>query len=73
MKPKIWCVQIQGFFGYGLTVYGDSKSNVTKYLKEEFKKQTTEKWSMREAMEYWGGGIFEIKLGIRYDDCNREY
>ena len=80
---KIWCGDIPEMCGYGLKVYAFKKEDALKMLKKEFyklrkmynwnKQYNRDYYSFENALEYFGGGTYQIQLGVRYDDVNREW
>tara|TARA_R100001594_G_scaffold46003_1_gene78948 strand:- start:1199 stop:1459 length:261 start_codon:yes stop_codon:yes gene_type:complete len=79
-NSDIWCGRIPELCGYGLTVYANSKKEVRETLKTEFHKlrkiynfHNQDYYTFENAMDYFGGDIFQVKLNRRYDDLNREY
>ena len=83
MNKKIFCGDIPSMCGYGLKVYAFSEQEATKILKREFYKlrktyrlnenMHSDFYTYKDALEYFGGGVYEIEIGIRYDECNREF
>ena len=75
---KIFCGDIPSMCGYGLKVYAFSEKEATKILKREFYKLRKDyEWNkdyhidfytFENAMDYFGGGVFEIEVGTRYDE-----
>jgi hypothetical protein len=70
-KPEIWIGQIPDIHGYGLNVVGYSEDEARKALKREFHKMQ-KAWngvySYPQAMENFGGRIFQIFPGKAYSD-----
>ena len=83
MSKKVWCGEIPSMCGYGLKVYALSEKDAAKILKREFYKlRNSYKWdkdynrdyyTFENALDYFGGRTYEIKIGIRYDEFNREF
>ena len=74
-RKTIWIGQIPEIFGYGINVAEETEDACIKALKREHKswKQAWKgAFSFNEAMDYFGGSVFEVELGKGYTDDFRE-
>ena len=73
-KKTIWIGTIEGIFGYGMIVVGNSKKECMKALRKDYdeskkgRKEMTSQKIFLEAFEYWGGRVEEVKIGKVYYD-----
>ena len=80
---KVWCGNMPTICGYGLMVYGKSYEEASRLLKRQFyilrerykldQNMHSEFYTYDKAMDWFDGRVFEIKFGVRYDECNREF
>ena len=87
-SPKtVWIGTVDGIFGYGMAVVGESREECYKALKKEYNscaKGTYDDYPIEydengkkmtrfeKAMENWGMCISEVRIGKVYDDGFRE-
>ncbi len=73
-KKTIWIGTIEGIFGYGMIVIGNSETQVMESLRKEYddwkksRKESTSKKIFLEAFENWGGLVDEVEIGKVYFD-----
>ena len=72
VKPlKLWCGLLPEIHGYGLLVFERTEDECRKTLKREFHKMQKAwhgEYTYSQAMDNFGGDIFEIETGKAYDD-----
>jgi len=70
-KTKMWIGIIPGAFGYGITVLECTKDEARKSLKKFYyawKRSNNFNLTYAQAMDYFGGRIFEVETGKQYYD-----
>lgn len=68
---KFWCGRIPDIHGYGLMVIELTEDEARKTLKREFRamqKANHGVYTFPQAMENFGGQIFEVQTGKAYGD-----
>jgi hypothetical protein len=70
-KQTFWCGLIPDIYGYGITVFETTEDLARKSLKKHFyqaKKAFQGVYSFPQAMENFGGRVFEVEMDTCYDD-----
>ena len=76
-ETKLFVGKIEGFCGYGLLVVETSEDKAMKALKKEYyqwRKASGGSFGIYDmdtfdrCLEYFGGGVFEIEIGLVYHD-----
>jgi hypothetical protein len=68
---KVWCGHIPEIYGYGIMVMECTEDECRKSLKRMFqawRKTMKGTYNYPEAMDYFGGRIFEVVTGKQYYD-----
>ena len=71
---KIFIGNIEGIFGYGMSVFGHSEKECMEALRKHYyewrksRGQETTKEIFLNAFEHWGGSIKVIEKGVVYFD-----
>jgi hypothetical protein len=70
-KQTFWCGLIPDIYGYGITVFETTEDLAKKSLKKHFhvaKKSFDGVYTFPQAMEAFGGRVFEVEMDTCYDD-----
>lgn len=72
LRPtKFWCGHIPEIYGYGIMVIECTEDQARKSLKRMFrawKKSMHGEFNYPEAMDFFGGKIFQVETGKQYYD-----
>jgi hypothetical protein len=71
IPTKLWCGHIPEIYGYGIMVLECTEDQARKSLKRMFRawrKQMHGNFNYPEAMEFFGGRIFQVETGKQYYD-----
>ena len=63
---KVWIGRLPEFKGYGIAVVETSKEKCEVALFKAWKEFPNKELTFKQAMEYFGGNVFDVEIGKGY-------